>query len=357
MIDTTTAHKENLPTTVFEYEHYFAGGNITHGDPLRSEHLNTEDLLSHQNHSLVDVDANISTQPGILRIAGNLFREDTRHWTQPDNAVPGKDSSVHNWETLDPSGANWSGWSSIDTRQHRFGSIVQPSEISSRLDEHQSTSLRQESPDKYLEFNLTSNKIVSKYTDVHSEPISTISDMEGTQGDFFSSINEYISNPVVYFRAAHAYPSEFEGKASMQLLIANGKAEIADKIIKLKEIIRDESDDYQQEMQLGSLRLLADFFTRFDVPYSPHGCITVGYDGVLGAGWTIPLSQQPTSQWRNWEGILSLEFLPSGKVLFSGETRQFGDIEPFSDVGEDVPSAVYERIKPFFEVMRLHDAT
>lgn len=358
MIDATTAHKVNLPKSVFKYRRSFASGNKSYGDPLLPEQFNTQNLLPYQGHLPVGVDANISTQPGVFTIAEESFRENTRQWTQPEDVVPEKVSSVSVWKTFDPWDPDWSGQSSIGTRQLGSVPVAHPLGISSRLDEHQTSPLRQESPDIDLELDPSqiANKIVSKSTEGYLGSTSTMSGEEGIQRVSSSLIYGYAYIPGVYFRPAHAYPSEFEEKEIIELLTARGRTDVADRIIELNEIIRDESDDDQQEMQLDSLRSLADFFTIFDFPYLPHGSITVGYDGILGLGWTIPLRQQPTAEWRNWDGILSLEFLPSGKILFAGETRPTEGGVEFYDLGTGLHEEVFDRISPFFDLLRVIDA-
>ena len=152
--------------------------------------------------------------------------------------------------------------------------------------------------------------------------------------------------------ATTSYISYTSKKIITDLLVANGKAEIADRIVELDE---EESDDEQQEIQLLSLKLLADFFIESGFPYRPHGSITVGYDGLMGISWMIPQRQQPDTRWRTCDGILSLRFLPSGKILFVGETRQVGDSKPFYDFGETTPEIVFERIRPFFKELCQND--
>ena len=221
------------------------------------------------------------------------------------------------------------------------------------------TLLRQNSPSTFPELDPAQirNELIDVLKKGDLKPVPALGGLESVQWDSFSVVHKYFQSRILSIPSTTVYPSKPKEKEIVDLLVDSGKSEVADRIIELNQIIREESDDDQQGMQLDSLRFLADFFMRFDFPYLPHGCITIGYDGILGVGWTIPLSQQPTNQWRNWDGILSIRFLPTGKILFAGETRQVRDKKPFRASGEDTPSTVFERIKPFFKVLSLHDAT
>ena len=338
MIDAITTHQENQTKSVSDYEGFFAEGNLSYGELLRPGHSNTENLLPHQGHLQFGIDADVLTQLRLLSIAKRLLQEKIRHWTKPENVSSEEAGGLLVLGTLDPSRTNRSDPTVFD--MHQFESVfpVHFLDASSLSDKLNATSLRQKLQIAYLELN--PNQIKNEVLEV-----STImSGMERAQLHGHPDVldSDYLSRPEI--------------RKIVESLMDSGKIDAACRIVELDEIVREESDDDQQKIQLDSLRSLADFFTKFDFPYLPHGCITVGYDGVMGAGWTVPLRQQPTAQWRNWDGILSLKFLPSGEIRFAGETRPTEDEVEFYDLGTGPHEEVFSRITPFFNLLRLIDA-
>ena len=144
-----------------------------------------------------------------------------------------------------------------------------------------------------------------------------------------------------------------KGRRMIRALIAAGKPEIADRVLELWKIAREESDT--DPINANSLYRMIVFFTKYDIPLRPHGDLSVDHNGIMGAGWMMPLVREPTKHWRQGSGILSLRFLDNAKILFAGETDRIGQHEPFCDFGEDTPDSVFERIKPFFHLLDQRD--
>lgn len=141
----------------------------------------------------------------------------------------------------------------------------------------------------------------------------------------------------------------------LHYLVENGRRDVAQELDSLIQQVADSPDD-NDPIQQESLDALVRYFVTHEPPFSPFGCIVAAADGVLGAEWRLPPTQPDDSQWRNGDGILSLRFLPSGDIVFAGETRPVGTEVEFYDFGEEPHELVASRISPFFELLRLADA-
>lgn len=137
-----------------------------------------------------------------------------------------------------------------------------------------------------------------------------------------------------------------------RVLMPSGIPEVTDRVLELWEITHEESGE---PINADSLYHMVEFFAKHDLPLRPHGDLSVGHDGIMGAGWMMPLVREPTKHWRQGSGILSLRFLTSGLILFAGETDRIGNHEPFNDFGEHDPDTVFERIRPFFHLLDQRD--
>lgn len=141
----------------------------------------------------------------------------------------------------------------------------------------------------------------------------------------------------------------------LEYLKGRGKDEIAERIHELIRGITVCPDDSEM-LDIESLRHLATFLVKCNPPYTPHGVIVASYDGTLGVEWRLPLRHAPDNQWKNCDGILSMRFLPSGAIVYVGETRQIGEEQPFHVVGEDEFSVASKQVDPFFDILRSADA-
>ena len=141
----------------------------------------------------------------------------------------------------------------------------------------------------------------------------------------------------------------------LESLIDNGRHDVAQGLDSLIRQIADNPDDFDP-VQQESLESLVKYFVTHDTPYSPFGYVVATADGILGVEWRLPPTQPTNNQWRNSDGILSLRFLPSGDIVFAGETRPTESEAEFYDFGEEPHSVVSDRIAPFFNMLRLIDA-
>ena len=141
----------------------------------------------------------------------------------------------------------------------------------------------------------------------------------------------------------------------LDYLTDRGRHDVAQRLNILIQQIADSPDD-NDPIQQESLDSLVKYFVTQEPPYSPYGCVVATSDGILGVEWRLPPTQPTNNQWRNGDGILSLRFLPSGDIVFAGETRPTGTEVEFYDFGEESHDLVANRIAPFFEILRLTDA-
>ena len=143
-------------------------------------------------------------------------------------------------------------------------------------------------------------------------------------------------------------------KSVLNRLYFQYREEAALRLNKLIEIIAENPDD-DDVLLSESLRYAANFLIEYQPPYSPFGTIVAGNDGVVSIEWRLPMTLPPDERWKNCDGILSMRFLPSGKITFVGETRVVGDENPFFEIGEEPHNIAYGQVAPFFNGLRMLD--
>ena len=137
-------------------------------------------------------------------------------------------------------------------------------------------------------------------------------------------------------------------------LFSQYREEAALRLNELIETIADNPDD-DDVLLPDSLRYAANFLIVYQPPYSPYGTIVAGNDGVVSIEWRLPMTAPPDLRWKNCDGILSMRFLPSGKITFVGETREAGDEKPFFEIGEEPHNIAYRQVAPFVNKLRMLD--
>lgn len=88
----------------------------------------------------------------------------------------------------------------------------------------------------------------------------------------------------------------------------------------------------------------ADFFIRNN---PPHPAIVADYDGTLAVEWRLPLTLAPDEKWQNCDGILCMEFLPSGEIEYFGGARAIGDEKELRIEGVASQKEIMQEIAPF----------
>ena len=109
-----------------------------------------------------------------------------------------------------------------------------------------------------------------------------------------------------------------EEKEIVDTLKSHGLNEVAYRLVQLKEMISEDSDE--PDLEIESLRSFADFLiqeTHLPVPE-----IGAGPEGYVEAEWRIPSrggrkAASDESYWGRGDGILAMKFLPTGLVRFA----------------------------------------
>lgn len=143
-------------------------------------------------------------------------------------------------------------------------------------------------------------------------------------------------------------------KSVLNRLFFQYREEAAQRLNELIEIIAENPDD-DDVLLPNSLRHAANFLVDHQPPYSPYGTLVAGNDGVVSIEWRLPMTLPPDHRWKNCDGILSMRFLPSGKITFVGETRGVGDENPFFEIGEEPHNVAYGQVAPFLNKLRVLD--
>ena len=143
-------------------------------------------------------------------------------------------------------------------------------------------------------------------------------------------------------------------RSVLNRLFSSYKEDAALRLNELIEIIAQDPDD-DDTLIPDSLEYAADFLIEYRPPYSPFGTISAGNDGVVSAEWRLPVKPPPDPRWKNCDGILTLRFLPSGKITFAGETRKVDDETPFFEIGEESHDIAFSQVAPFFNKLRMLD--
>ena len=95
---------------------------------------------------------------------------------------------------------------------------------------------------------------------------------------------------------------------------------------------------------LESVQTVADFFIQNN---PPHPAIVADYDGTLAVEWRLPLTLPPDDVWQNCDGILCLEFLPSGEIEYFGDARAVGEKKELKIEGVATQKHIMKEIDPF----------
>ena len=95
---------------------------------------------------------------------------------------------------------------------------------------------------------------------------------------------------------------------------------------------------------LESVQAVADFFIQNN---PPHPAIVADYDGTLAVEWRLPLTLPPDDVWKNCDGILCLEFLPSGEIEYLGDARAVGEKKELKTEGVATQKHIMKEIDPF----------
>lgn len=134
-----------------------------------------------------------------------------------------------------------------------------------------------------------------------------------------------------------------EEKAILDRLESNKLGKVARRLNSLIEMF-DEDPDVDR-LVLESIQSVAEFFIRNN---PPHPAIVADYDGTLALEWRLPLTPPPDERWQNCDGILCMEFLPSGDIEFFGDARATGDEQELKVAGIARQKKIMKEIEPFF---------
>ena len=133
-----------------------------------------------------------------------------------------------------------------------------------------------------------------------------------------------------------------EERAVLDHLVYSERGRIADR---LNRLIEDFAEDPDVEgLLLESIQSLAEFFTQYN---PPHPAIVADYDGTLAVEWRLPLTLPPNDRWQTCDGILCMEFLPSGDIEYFGDARAVGSERELRIAGVATHKEIMEKIDPF----------
>lgn len=137
------------------------------------------------------------------------------------------------------------------------------------------------------------------------------------------------------------YATERE-KAVLDRLVARDHGKVAGRLNSLIEMFA--KDEEVDRLVPESVQSIADFFIGND---PPHPAIVADYDGTLAVEWRLPLTLAPDERWQNCDGILCMEFLPSGEIEYFGGARAIGDEEELRIEGVASQKGIMKEIAPF----------
>ena len=137
------------------------------------------------------------------------------------------------------------------------------------------------------------------------------------------------------------YATERE-KAILDRLVSRDHGRVADRLNCLIEMFAE--DPEVDRLVPESVLSIADFFIRND---PPHPAIVADFDGTLAVEWRLPLTLAPDEKWQNCDGILCLEFLPSGEIEYFGGARAVGDEKEMKFEGVASQKQIMKEIAPF----------
>ena len=137
------------------------------------------------------------------------------------------------------------------------------------------------------------------------------------------------------------YATERE-KAILDRLVSRDHGKVADRLNSLIEMFAEDQD--VERLVLESIQSVAEFFIQNN---PPHPAIVADYDGTLAVEWRLPLTLPPDDRWQNCDGILCMEFLPSGDIEYFGDARSVGDKQELRISGIATQKAIMKEIDPF----------
>lgn len=131
-------------------------------------------------------------------------------------------------------------------------------------------------------------------------------------------------------------------KAILDRLVSGDHGKVADRLNSLIEMFAE--DPEVDRLVPESVLSIADFFIRNN---PPHPAIVADYDGTLAVEWRLPLTLAPDENWQDCDGILCLEFLPSGEIEYFGGARAVGDEKEMKLEGIASQKQIMKEIAPF----------
>lgn len=137
------------------------------------------------------------------------------------------------------------------------------------------------------------------------------------------------------------YATERE-KTTLDRLVSRDHGKVADRLNCLIEVFAE--DEEVDRLVPESVLSIADFFIRNN---PPHPAIVADYDGTLAVEWRLPLTLAPDDRWQNCDGILCMEFLPSGEIEYFGGARAVGDEKELRFEGIASQKGIMKEIAPF----------
>ena len=133
-----------------------------------------------------------------------------------------------------------------------------------------------------------------------------------------------------------------EERVILDRLVSNDHGKVADRLSSLIEMFALDPD--VGRLMLESVQTVADFFIQNN---PPHPAIVADYDGTLAVEWRLPLTLPPDDVWKNCDGILCLEFLPSGEIEYLGDVRAVGEKKELKTEGVATQKHIMKEINPF----------
>jgi len=132
-----------------------------------------------------------------------------------------------------------------------------------------------------------------------------------------------------------------EERAVLDHLVCGDHGTVADR---LNRLIEDFAEDPDVEgLLLESFQSVAEFFIQNNPPYP---AIVADYDGTLAVEWRLPLTRPPDDKWQTCDGILCMEFLPSGDIEYFGDARAIGSEQEIRIAGVATHKEIMKEIDP-----------
>lgn len=139
--------------------------------------------------------------------------------------------------------------------------------------------------------------------------------------------------------SSHATERE---KAILDRLVSRDLDRVSDRLNCLIEMFAE--DEEADRLVPESVLSVADFFIRNN---PPHPAIVADNDGTLAVEWRLPPTLATDENWQNCDGILCMEFLPSGEIEYFGDARAIGDEKELRIEGVASQKGIMREIAPF----------